>query len=223
MRKLLNTKFLKNPISWVAFTGAAALAFVIPEQDKKLRANNRKEAEWCIKQRGESLRCDDVNARILPSDIAKKFSVAKARREKIVADQIAQAKAKDELSKAEAKAGIARMEQEKIKRQLAAEAKFKAEGWWKETNGIYVRWCTDENPCPGSPKDHYTKVVWRAMVWCKERPCGDIYARLNISKDDVIIGWTNATGYGDYGQKVVLTFGSHLSGNGQIVDFRARG
>jgi hypothetical protein len=118
-----------------------------------------------------------------------------------------------------------------VRQQLAAaaakekadkEAKFKAEGWWEASNGIYLRWCTDANPCPGNASDHYTSRVWRAMVWCKERACGDIYARMNISSGGAVIGWTNDTAYGAFGQKVVLTFGSHLSGQGEIVEFLAR-
>jgi hypothetical protein len=121
---------------------------------------------------------------------------------------------------------------EAIRQQLAAaaakekaeeEKKFKAEGWWEASNGVYLRWCTDANPCPGNASDHYTSSVWRAMAWCKERACGDIYARMNISSGGAVIGWTNDTAYGDFGEKVVLTFGSHLSGQGEIVEFLARG
>ena len=61
------------------------------------------------------------------------------------------------------------------------------------------------------------------MVWCKERACGDIYARLNISQNGTVVGWTNETAYGGFGQKVVLTFGSYTSGRGHIVEFVARG
>ena len=104
----------------------------------------------------------------------------------------------------------------------AAEAKFKAEGWREQEPGIFIRWCGGENPsCPG--QESYQDYSWRAMVWCKERACGDIYARLNISQNGVVVGWTNETAYGGYGQKVVLTFGSSTQGSGRIVEFSARG
>ena len=50
------------------------------------------------------------------------------------------------------------------------------------------------------------------MVWCKERACGDIYARMNILNGGTVVGWTNETAYGGYNQKVVLTFGSYTQG-----------
>ena len=104
----------------------------------------------------------------------------------------------------------------------AAAAKFKAEGWWEQKPGIFVRWCGGKHGyCPG--KESYQDYSWRVMVWCKERACGDIYAKLNISQNGTVVGWTNETAYGGYGQKVVLTFGSYTRGNGQIVEFNARG
>ncbi|MDA9587373.1 hypothetical protein N9R98_00795, partial [bacterium] len=99
------------------------------------------------------------------------------------------------------------------------EAKFKAEGWWEKEPGIFMRWCGDEHPyCPG--KRSYQDYSWRAMVWCKERACGNIYAKLNILQNGTVVGWTNETAYGGYGQKVVLTFGSSTRGSGQLVEFK---
>lgn len=47
------------------------------------------------------------------------------------------------------------------------------------------------------------------QVWCKEVACGNIYGRVNlIDGNDVVIGWTNDTAYGDTGQVVQLTFSS---------------
>ena len=57
------------------------------------------------------------------------------------------------------------------------------------------------------------------MVWCKETACGNIYAKMNILNNGVVVGWTNDSAYGGYGQKVVLTFGSSTQGSGRIVDF----
>ena len=117
-----------------------------------------------------------------------------------------QKKLKEEREIAEAKI---REEKEK------AEAKFKAEGWWQPTKGIFVRWCNnassrypEKGDCPRT--DAYLDTVWRMMVWCRDTRCGDIYAKVNLSQtnDGPVIGWTNDTAYGDYGQKVILTFQS---------------
>jgi len=95
-----------------------------------------------------------------------------------------------------------------------------AEGWEEKEKGIFGQWCSDTNPCPET--DTYMDYSWSYMVWCKERPCGDIYAKLNITNEGVVVGWTNDTAYGDIGQKVVLTFQSSTKGQGQIVEFQAR-
>ena len=108
------------------------------------------------------------------------------------------------------------------KAKAAAEAKFKAEGWYERQDGIFVTHC-DNIYCPGPTSNGYSKYTWRYMVWCKERACGDIYAKLNITQNGVVVGWTNDTAYGGYGQKVVLTFGSSTRGKGSIVEFIARG
>lgn len=81
---------------------------------------------------------------------------------------------------------VAREKARVASERAAAEAKLKAKGqragWWGEEPGIYIRWCDGEHPwCPGPKRNGYSDYTWRAMVWCKERPCGNIYARLNIS------------------------------------------
>tara|TARA_B100001057_G_C22576206_1_gene843149 strand:+ start:508 stop:852 length:345 start_codon:yes stop_codon:yes gene_type:complete len=114
------------------------------------------------------------------------------------------------------------LRKERERAAAEADAKFKAEGWREKQPGIFVRWCDGEHPsCPATIS--YSDYTWRAMVWCKERACGDIYARMNILNGDTVVGWTNDTAYGGYGQKVVLTFGSYTSGSGRIVEFKARG
>ena len=58
------------------------------------------------------------------------------------------------------------------------------------------------------------------MVWCKEKACGDIYAKVNLDRNGVVMGWTNDTAYGGYGQKVVLTFQSSSGGStAQLIEF----
>jgi len=133
----------------------------------------------------------------------------------------------DQLA-AEAQAESRRRGEEAEREQAAnraaeeARAKVAAEGWQEIETGILVRWCTDAQPCPES--DSFSDYTWRAMVWCRDRACGDIYSRINISDPNgVVLGWTNDTAYGDIGQKVVLTFGSSTSGRAQITEFIARG
>jgi hypothetical protein len=110
---------------------------------------------------------------------------------------------------------IEKARQELQKQQAAAAAVEAAKpkpadpnGWRQSDHpGVYWRWCD-------SPDCSTNKVIGDnsyalAQVWCKTRACGDIYARVNfISDSGVVIGWTNDTGYGDYGQKVQLTFQS---------------
>ena len=107
---------------------------------------------------------------------------------------------------AEAKARLAKInaqskainDKNKAKRE-AADAKFKAEGWFQIERGIYGRWCTDT--CSRAEVIG-TASYWLLEVYCKERACGDIYAQLNISKGGTVVGWTNDTAYLGYGKKV---------------------
>lgn len=113
--------------------------------------------------------------------------------------------------------------EQRIKAQAKAnaEAAFKAEGWWEAQSGVFVRWC--ENQC--AETESFMDSVWRMEVWCKERACGDIYARINImdGRNGPVIGWTNETAYGGIGQKVILTFQSSTSGTARLTEFTARG
>jgi len=97
--------------------------------------------------------------------------------------------------------------------------KLNAEGWFPVQDGILARWCT--KTCRGS--ETYMDYAWRLEVWCKERACGDIYARVNIQDGNKgpVVDWTNKTGYGDIGQRVVLTFQSATSGDAYLTEFRA--
>lgn len=182
------------------------------KEARRIRMNNFA-AEECIELKGQSSQCERVDLDFLDKDTKEKVLPLQ---EKFIADR----KAADEKYRKEAAERAAK------KRKLAAEkeAKFKAEGWWEEQPGIFVRWCDGKHPsCPGPTSNGYSDYTWRAMVWCKERACGDIYARMNILNGDTVVGWTNDNAYGGYGQKVVLTFGSSTSGSGRIVEFVARG
>ena len=181
--------------------------------------DSRLHAQRCIELKGDTIRCNQVTKDWLQPDILAKYNIALEQRKKLQEAAEEKRRKLQEANEEERQTEIAAAHA----RIAETEAKFKSEGWWEESKGVYIRWCSDANPCPGSASDHYTNQVWRAMVWCKERACGDIYARLNIIRDGVVIGWTNDTAYGDSGQKVVLTFGSHLYGEGRIVEFIARG
>ena len=159
--------------------------------------------------------CDLVNLDLLPDEIKPDFNSALAKNEAFKAEQAAKLEAEAEKRRKWQAAQAQKAADEKA----AAEAKFKAEGWWEAKPGIFMRWCS-KVPCPGPTSNGYSDYTWRAMVWCKERACGDIYAKLNISQNDIVVGWTNDTAYGGYGQKVVLTFGSSTQGQGRIVDFK---
>ena len=112
-------------------------------------------------------------------------------------------------------------QRKKAQAKADAEAAFKAEGWWEVQSGIFVRWC--KNQC--AETESFMDSVYRMEVWCKERACGDIYARINImdGSNGPVIGWTNETAYGDIGQKVILTFQSSTSGTARLTEFTARG
>nr|BDD45711.1 hypothetical protein 15 [bacterium] len=180
------------------------------KEARRIRMNNFAAAE-CVELKGKSSQCERVNLELLDEDTKAKVLPFQ---EKFIADK----KAAHEKFRKEAAERAAK------KRKLEAEkaAKFKAEGWWEEQPGIFVRWCS-KVPCPGPTSNGYSDYTWRAMVWCKERACGDIYARLNILNGGTVVGWTNDSAYGGYGQKVVLTFGSSTPGKGQLVEFVARG
>ena len=115
--------------------------------------------------------------------------------------------------------------EEKKAKEDAAAAKFKAEGWFQLSPGIYGRWCT--KTC--STADVIGNAsYWLMEVWAKDRAAGDIYAQINVLNGGTVIGWTNDTAYLSRGQKGVLTFSKYLPGYGsqysaELVKFSARG
>jgi hypothetical protein len=71
--------------------------------------------------------------------------------------------------------------------------------------GTYWAWCDDCSPdVIGTDQN-----AWVVQVWCKKQDCGNIYVQGNLIKDDVVVGWTNATGYGYKGDKVNLTLSTY--------------
>ncbi len=163
---------------------------------------NKKEAISCLAGAPvcENVQIDSLEPK-LAADIKKKLEEQKN------AQRLAEAAHQEAIANAQAKAN-------------KEQQQFQKEGWFEKQPGIYARWCTD---CAGSST--YMDYVWRMEVWCKEAKCGDIYARINISQgaDGPVMAWTNDTGYGDLGQKVILTFQSATQGNASLTEFVARG
>jgi hypothetical protein len=210
------------------FVGTAALSIPLIHgahaENQAFKKDNIHDAKQCISRgqpdspiKGVSKICDRVNASSLPEELKAPFQKAYDINEVKKAEAAKKAEEdRERTARIRAKAAADRLAKDR-----AEEAAFKAEGWHEQVPGIFIRWCTDSNPCPHT--NSYTDYTWRAMVWCKERACGDIYARMNILSNGAVVGWTNETAYGDVNQKVVLTFGSYTPGSGRIVEFNARG
>jgi hypothetical protein len=193
----------------LTFLGIGVLAALYAIGIAPAREEANLHATRCIELKGASSRCDKVNRNYLNAKLAIEYDRTMQRRKTLL-----DAKAKqEEYIKMRKAAEVTRI-------AAAKEANFKAEGWWEVEDGIFVRWCKPQNPCPETHS--YTDYTWRAMVWCKNRACGDIYARINILQGATVVGWTNNTAYGDIGQKVMLTFGSYTQGNAQMVEFITR-
>ena len=166
----------------------------------------------CIENPWYCKKLKGLDQGLLPLDLKAKLDTKLEKR------AAAKKKAEAEIAAAEKKR--ADLKKKAAEQKAAAAAQFKAEGWWEAKAGIFMRWCDGEHPwCPGPKSDGYSDYTWRAMVWCKETACGNIYAKMNILNNGVVVGWTNDSAYGGYGQKVVLTFGSSTQGSGRIVDF----
>jgi len=139
-----------------------------------------------------------------------------------------------EKKKSEAEIAAAEKRRADVKKKTAemeaaaakeAAAKFKAEGWWEQADGIFVRWCTQTCSSAGVIGD---ASYWLMEVWARDRAAGDIYAQINVMKNGTVVGWTNDTLFLSQGQKGILTFTKYLPGSGsnyqaQLVKFNARG
>ena len=216
---------LKYLGAFVAVAGLGIGGLFYAEHQNKIKAEaealqlNEDQIASCIKTKGQSYNCGEIDLALADEETKQKGSpfIKKFKDDK--AAKAAETRKKNE----EWRKKQAALKKERERAAAEADAKFKAEGWWEADSGVFLRWCEPDSSCPGRAQDHYTDSVWRAMVWCKERACGEIYARMNILNGDTVVGWTNETAYGGYGQKVVLTFGSHIRGTGRIVEFKARG
>ena len=228
--------------------GIAALACItglIIWQSEQTRlenkARNLAKAEKCIASLKD---CNSsIETRLLPEEIKKdvqsRISEAKTRRllvdkanschsQKTVStcsgidinklrkiDPVLAKNANDSLWTANQKVAKAKREAEEFKRM----------GWWEVKDGIFARYCTNgPKPCSSAGVIGDASYVL-VEIWCKERSCGDIYGRVNLlNSAGTVVGWTNDTGYGGYGQKVVLTFDSYRDGwsKAQITELNFR-
>jgi len=215
---------LKYLGAFVAVAGLGIGGLFYADHQSKIKAEeealqkNKIRIAYCISTKGKSYDCGEIDLALADEETKKKVSpfIKKFKDDK--AEKAAETRKKNE----EWRKKQAALRKEQQRQKAEADAKFKAEGWWAEQPGIFVRWCS-KVPCPGPTSNGYSNYTWRAMVWRKERACGDIYAGLNILNDGTVVGWTNDTAYVGYGQKVVLTFGSSTRGKGQLDEFKARG
>jgi hypothetical protein len=98
------------------------------------------------------------------------------------------------------------------------------DGWFSTgLDGIFVGYCHRRTVFPyqmetpecqvavkKAGEDSYPLVV---MVWCRDRPCGGIYIEANqVSENGSVMGWTNDTGNGQYGDVVYLSLRSYYQG-----------
>lgn len=176
--------------------------------DAKIRRELVSNAKKCVafKSLGN---CEDLNSNLLAEinpELHKKYNDALWS-----AKQAAIKKEKEE------KARLARIKKE--------EEEFKRLNWWEPSSGIYARYCTKgPKPCSSSGVIGDASYVL-VEIWCKEKACGDIYGRVNLlNNSGTVVGWTNDTGYGGYGQKVVLTFDTYREGwsKAQITELNFR-
>ena len=183
-------------------------------------AQNAKTLAAC--NSGETLACHEV-ADTKKAEITNEEFLSY---EKVRDEALAQAKADAEKQAAASKKRQAEALAAEAKALAAAEAKFKAEGWFQLKPGIYGRWCTQT--CSRANVIG-SSTYWLLEVWAKDRAAGDIYSRINILRDGVVVGWTNDTAYLSKGQRGVLTFskyrlpGSPSSYSAQLTEFNARG
>ena len=208
-----SAKAIRNACIAAAFAVVPAGVFAIGT------AQNAKTLAAC--NSGETLACYEV-VETKQSEITNPKYLADRKR---AAEAIAQAKADAEKQAAASRKRQAEARAAEAKAIADAEAKFKAEGWFQLKPGIYGRWCTQT--CSRANVIG-SSTYWLLEVWAKDRAAGDIYARVNILRDGVVVGWTNETAYLSKGQRGVLTFSKYTPGHGsrytaQLVKFNARG
>ena len=209
----MKKRFIAAIATAASLSGLLAMGYSYNED--RLTACNAGGIEDCEYVAG--LSGDSYKNRITNSDWQAKLTAAKEAKEKAAAKTAARLAAIE----ADTKKRNAKI----LADQKAAEAKFKAEGWFQLKPGIYGRWCTQT--CSKASVIGNASY-WLLEVWAKDRAAGDIYARVNITEGGTVVGWTNDTAYLSQGQKGVMTFSKYLPGYGSsygatITEFKARG
>ena len=209
----MKKRFIAAIATAASLSGLLAMGYSYNEG--RLTACNAGGIEDCEYVAG--LSGDSYKDRITNADWQAKLTAAKEAKEKAAAKTAARLAAIE----ADTKKRNAKI----LADQKAAEAKFKAEGWFELDKGIYGRWCT--NTCSNAEVIGDSSY-WLMEVWAKDRAAGDIYAQINVMENGTVIGWTNDTAFLARGQKGVMTFTKYLPGSGsnyqaQLVKFNARG
>ena len=214
----MKKRFLFPLVAVAGLSGIATLGALVGPSEAMI-ADNKANIDRCIELKGDTGACDRIKTTrvYVPNGYQPTIDIALGLRK----DALKQAKAEAEKQAAARKERQAAAEAKIAEAKAAAEAKFQAEGWWEQEPGIFVRWCTQT--CSRA------KVIGSGTyslmeVWAKDAHAGDIYARVNLLRNDVVIGWTNDTMYLSHGQRGVLTFDSYIDADSaQLTEFNARG
>lgn len=227
LKSRLTSKKVLLPTAIAATLAAGAFVLGTNHNNAQIKAcntgNDDEACEYVLSLNPKDHYKSKLDTKVLARRDERIAAAAEKEREaeaKAEADRIAARKAADK----------ALAEQKKQREKLAAEAraaeaKFKAEGWFELATGIYGRWCTQTCSNASVIGD---AAYWLLEVWAKDRAAGDIYARINVMQNGTVIGWTNDTTYLSLGQRGVMTFDKYLPGDGsnytaQLTEFNARG
>jgi len=186
---------------------------VIAGPSEEQIAENKANIDRCVELKGDTNACDRINRSkaYIPNGYQPTVDLTVSLRKE------AKVKAEADKKAAEQRQAIARAA--KGKALAAAEAKFKAEGWFELKPGIYARWCTET--CS------LAKVIGSGAyslmeVWAKDAHAGDIYARVVVLRDGEIVGYIKDTIHLSRGQRGVLTFDSYFDADSvQLTEFIA--
>lgn len=104
-------------------------------------------------------------------------------------------------------------------------------GWFETgVSGVLMAFCKADEKAPeclaaGERSGGPALVI---KVWCRDRPCGDIYIQANQATDQgAVMGWTNDTGNGRQGDVVYLALRYYSEGgvfaSPKVTEFRIGG
>jgi len=110
---------------------------------------------------------------------------------------------------------------DETRRRVAEEqAKLPPSGWSvTEKQGVFWRWCEQGECETGKSRGGRTKGL---EVWCRDSACPYIYAKVNIiDASGRVIDWTNDSGGGRQGDKIILEMTTFTEANpiqGDLVE-----